>query len=58
MKKYREKPKKDLQRYDEYLVKARARKKSNYVPVEQLNRKEKATRRSKTKEHVRQHRVE
>ena len=57
MRDYRKRLKEDPERYSEYLAKAKKRKKNNYVPVNQLNKREKQRRREKNKSDVRAHRI-
>lgn len=53
---YRERLKQDKEAYELYLLKARQRKKKNYIPVDKLGRKERSHRRLKNKEYLHRHR--
>lgn len=57
MREYRKRLKEDKEKYEDYLTKAKRRKKDNYVPVNQLTNTEKKKRREKMKEYTRRHRL-
>lgn len=53
---YRKRLKQDPEKYQDYLTKAKQRKRQNYTPVSQLTRTEKQRRREKTRQYVEIHR--
>lgn len=57
MREYRKRLKEDPNKYEDYLAKAKRRKKENYVPVNQLSNTEKKRRREKVREYVYRHRL-
>ena len=56
MREYRKRLKDDPDKYQDYLNKAKQRKRQNYTPVDRLNRTEKAKRRQKIRGYVKCHR--
>ena len=56
MREYRKRLKQDPEKYQDYLTKAKQRKRRNYTPVTQLTKTEKQKRREKTRQYVEIHR--